>query len=169
MMEAPFEDALAFLRGDVRPKVPVKVRHYMGGNVKDVIWTDYAAPIIVGPRVVQVLADEYLDGGWRTYPVEVYGRDGRVIEGYEGFAIVGRCGRVQNSRSEVVFREFPGGSFPVRRGMFFDPNSWDGSPIFMPRGDNAMFVTDDVRKSFERARIKNVRFDRLSEIERIRS
>jgi hypothetical protein len=34
--------------------------------------------------------------------------------------------------SVQVSRIFPGGIFPVWKGLLFEPESWDGSDFFMP-------------------------------------
>lgn len=163
-MEVELEEAYALMRADLKLTNPIKVSYHMGGTPRDVIWTSYAGPLIVGARVLEVFGSF---GGWHTYPVEVYDKEGRSIEGYAGLAVVGRCGPIDDSLSEVVLREFPGGTFPVRRGLLFQPDSWDGSPLFMPsERHNAVFVTDDVREKLELHKIENLAFGRLSEIER---
>lgn len=61
----------------------------------------------------------------------------------------------------------PGGVFPYWRGLYFDPDTWDGSDIFMPGGRTGwVFVLDHVRDALEKAHVKNVAFQRLDEVER---
>jgi hypothetical protein len=131
----------------------------------DLIWTSQGVPIVVSDRVIGILSEEGFTG-WDTYPVTVVGQDGRVIENYRGLAITGRCGPLDSSMSLVVLRQYPAGTFPVRRGRFFDPSTWDGSDLFMPqRPAEHVFALAEVRVAFNRARIRNVEFQRIDELE----
>ncbi|MBN1206565.1 MAG: hypothetical protein JXB05_16885 [Myxococcaceae bacterium] len=69
--------------------------------------------------------------------------------------------------SVEVPRIYPGGIFPVWKGLFFDPASWDGSDFFMPaQRFGFVFVVEEVKKTFERAKIRNVKFTPLDQFER---
>jgi hypothetical protein len=94
-------------------------------------------------------------------------RDGEVLEGYHGLSIGGRCGPLDLQRSVEFAKPYPAGVFPAYRGLFFPPESWDGSDLFMP-GDEMLFVfaVDRVQKAFHKAKITNVAFERADLIER---
>lgn len=94
------------------------------------------------------------------------GRKGEELPPYYGLAIAGRCGGIDASRRVEVPKQYPGGIFPVRKGLYFDSDSWDGSDIFMPEGRvRWTFVLGEVRSALETARVKNVRFTPLPEVE----
>lgn len=166
IFEADLDTALALTRGELQSHAPITVRHEMGrGRPGDVTWTTLAIPVVVSLRVVDLLSDNAFTG-WSTYPVHVLDREGQVIDGYYGLAITGRCGPIEPSQSEVVFRDLPGGRVPALKGMFFDPASWDGSDLFMSVEQNALrFVREDVKSALEIAKVRNLRFERVSEVE----
>jgi hypothetical protein len=124
-------------------------------------------PRLVSERVITLLRDAGFTG-WRTYDVELVGHDGAPIPGYYGLAIHGRCGPIDYSKSEEIPTITPGGVSSHWFGLYFDPDTWDGSDLFMPEGTSGwIFVVDDVKRAFEKAKIKNVEFTNLVEIERL--
>lgn len=161
-------EPFALTRGERRPKEPLAFVHRMGGKVpSDVIWTGYVVIHIFADRVVELLRQKGFTG-WSTYPVEVRGKDGEVFPGYHGMSFPGRCGPIENARSTIVYEQMPGGVFPRHKGIFFAPETWDGSDFFMPSdGSGFVFVTEAVKEAFEKAKVKNVCFSRLDEIKRI--
>jgi hypothetical protein len=53
-----------------------------------------------------------------------------------------------------------------RRGFYFDEDSWDGSDFFMEeRPTDWIFVTRRVVDLFRLNKIRNVQFERLTEME----
>ncbi|MFL5345942.1 MAG: hypothetical protein ACJ8AT_14220 [Hyalangium sp.] len=104
--------------------------------------------------------------GWSLYDVSVRDKQGQVIPGYSGLAFTGRCGNIDYTRSVEVPRIYPAGVFPVRKGLLFDPASWDGSDLFMPAEFVGWkFVVEEVKTAFERAKVRNVEFTPLDQVE----
>jgi hypothetical protein len=107
--------------------------------------------------------------GWRTYPVEVTDRQGAVIPAYRGFAVTGRCGPFDSSKSQMIIKPPPvprGRPAPYRRGLYFDPTTWDGSDVFCSEnGWLFVVVTQRVQELFRRHKVTNVRFQRLVDVE----
>jgi hypothetical protein len=141
----------------------------MGGQEPgDVIWTTSAAPLIIHERVVELLTHSALTG-WSTYPVEVHSKSGRVVPGYAGLAVSGRCGPVDISRSAIGLRQMPGGWFPYFRGHFFVPDTWDGSDLFMAAPDHLgkvstmRFLSARGRQVLRGAKVRNLSLIRLTE------
>lgn len=139
----------------------------MGRKVPlDIIYTTIAAPIIVADRVVEVL-DSAGFTGWQTYPVELFGKDSTSIPGFQGLAVHGRCGPIENHRSNRFDKLMPGGVFPWWRGLYFEQETWDGSDIFMPSGRaSRIFVVEQVKEALEKAHVRGVAFPSLDEVER---
>jgi hypothetical protein len=163
------EDEFALLRGEVKPKVPVVFVHSMGKNPMDLIGTEYPALYLFSDRVFELFRSNGFTG-WDTYPVEVYDKDGKLIEGYQGISIYGSCGPIDNSMSEVLLKDpiTPKGKpYRVWKGLYFDLDTWDGSDIFVPKTTGFMIVTERVKVAIEKARFKNFDFERLTEIERM--
>jgi hypothetical protein len=159
-------EALALTRAELHPANPITVGWAMGGaKPGELIWTTYATPVIVADSVVQLLRSHGFTG-WSTYDVTVRGKQGQLVPGYSGLAITGRCGKIDYSRTIVVPRIRPAGIFPTGKGLYFDPESWDGSDLFMP-AENAgyKFMVEEVKEAFERAKIKNAEFTPLEQLE----
>lgn len=95
--------------------------------------------------------------------------EGSELDGYHGFAVIGRAGPIDDSLSEEVVLPPPAPQGRARRalrGACFPPESWDGSDVFACGESSAITVTEAVKEALEEAQISNVAFKRLSEIER---
>jgi hypothetical protein len=164
-------NCIGWIRGDAEPERTVRVGWAMGGACpSDVIWTTSAHPLIVHRRILDLFREEGVTG-WRSHPVQVVDKGGEAYKDYEGIGIVGRCDPIDLSRSEVTLRKLPGGWMPLFLGSYFPKESWDGSDVFMERADTKgkvtaiIFVTERARQIFAKAKVENVRFERLTERE----
>jgi hypothetical protein len=163
------EKAFGLTRAEVRPAHPIRVGWAMGSAkpADPVMWTTFVAPLLVADSVVQLLRSHGFTG-WSLYEVSVRDKGGQEHPGYSGLAITGRCGNIDWARGVEVDRIFPGGIFPVWKGLFFDPASWDGSDFFMSAdGSGYVFVVEAVKQAFERAKIRNVKFHPVDQFERL--
>jgi hypothetical protein len=160
-------DDFGLIRAEVHSANPIAVGWAMGSaEPGEVIWTTHAVPIIIADSVVDLLRTEGFTG-WSLYPVSVRNKQGQSVPGYSGLAVTGRCGNIDPSMSVQVPRIFPGGVFPVVKGLLFDPASWDGSDFFMPsKRVGYVLVVEAVKKAFERAKIRNVKFEPVDQFER---
>ncbi len=159
-------DAIALTRAEMQPSPPIKVTWAMGGaKPGDVTWTTMGTMVIVSDSLIQLLRSHGFTG-WSLYEVSVHDKQGQLLPGYSGLAITGRCGKIDYSRTIKVPRIRPAGIFPVGKGLFFDPESWDGSDLFMPAEHvGYKFMVGEVKKAFERAKIRNVHFTPLDQFE----
>jgi hypothetical protein len=165
-MQATVAEADALTRAELSAKGPVVISHYMGGAPKNVLWTTSGSPLIFHNRIIELLTAHRFTG-WSTYPVTVHGKTGNLIEKYSGFAFKGRCGPIDDSRSEVVLKDYPGGKFPIRKGLYFDPESWDGSDFFMSSdGSLFQFVSQAVLNVFKQEKVTEIGLVKLTEAER---
>jgi len=162
------EESFALTRAELHPNRPITVTWAMGSDKPvDVMWTTYATPLIVADSVVQLLRSHEFTG-WSLYEVSVRDKQGHVCPSYHGFAVTGRCGNIDWAQGIEVPRIFPAGISPVWKGLFFDPESWDGSDFFMSAdGSGYVFMVEAVKKAFERAKIRNVKFKPLDQFERV--
>ncbi|HEX8705849.1 MAG TPA: hypothetical protein VF815_43845 [Myxococcaceae bacterium] len=162
------KEAFRLTRAEVHPPHSISAEWAMGrATPVEVIRTTFAVPIIIADSVEQLLRTQEFTG-WRLYDVSVRGKEGQPIPGYKGFAVTGRCGNIDWAQGIEVPRIFPAGVFPVWKGLFFDPTSWDGSDVFMSAepDDGHVFVVEEVKQAFERAKIRNVEFTPLDQFER---
>ena len=161
-------DSCALYAAQWRPSSPIVFRSKKGASgsrAYDLIGTTHVILKLISARVVSALAPFT---GWTTYPVEVYGRKGELIPGYRGLAVTGRCGPIDNRRSQprICPPPVPQGQ-PVRRwfGLYFDSATWDGSDVFVPEGTGLTVVTEAVKVALQHNKITNVEFCQLTEAE----
>jgi hypothetical protein len=156
--------ARALTRGEFSVDEPVVFRWSQGEDAPiDVIPSELVAPIIVHERVVELLRAGGFRG-WRPYRVCIFGRDGVEIPGYAGLSIIGRSGPIDPSRSRTVMKQYPRGEFPMKVGMYFDPETWDGSDLFIPGARNThVFVVEAVKRALEAGGVRGFRYEPLPE------
>jgi len=96
-------------------------------------WTDILNPCSVGmyfvsKRFIDLLYQNNITG-WRTYPIIIMDKDGKEVSDYIGFSIIGKCGAIDYTKSEVSEkRRVPEG--PLNRyylGLYVGMNEWDGT------------------------------------------
>ncbi len=159
------EMAWQLSRGQLTPGQPLRLVAAMGGQPAPILWTRFPPLVCVHQRVVDLLSQHNFKG-WDVYPVEVYGRKGEPVPDYYGFAITGRGGEVDISRSQLITKPAPterGRPYQVYRGVYFHPEQWDGSDLFFVNGHRV--VRDTVVKAFKRAKISNVQLTPLPDEE----
>jgi len=160
-------DPTALTRNEIQPPGAIESRWVMGRRLPaDLIWTDDATPLLLSARVVSLFRQHELTG-WSTYEIDLFGKNGEPIPGYHGLSVTGRCGPIDNSMSKKVPKQFPAKVSTVWQGLYFDPSTWDGSSIFMPEGGwGYILITEAVKRALETAKVKNVAFTCLEEVER---
>jgi hypothetical protein len=166
-----YESVVGLLRGDRTSERPIAIQleHEMVGE--DVVWLDRYTGALISQRVVAILQAASITG-WTTYPIALFTLNGRRVEGYSGLAVTGRCGAINWGRSQRFVPEDKDQPFILCRGCFFDPDSWDGSDLFLwepyPHFEQFAdypFATERVLSVLEREGITNVWARRLTEIE----
>lgn len=161
-------DDMALARGDALPDEPLICRHHMGGRPRDLVGTGYGTVDLLSDRVISILRDSGFTG-WKTFPVEVYGKRGERIEGYHGFSVTGRCGPIDWSKGKKVRKPPPvpwGEGYDAWVGMYFDPATWDGSDIFVPEETAYTIMVERVVTALKKAKVTNMTFKPLTEFER---
>jgi len=153
-------------RGQRRPVRPLRLEWAEGSCLMDFTGTTAVLPNVVSQRLVDVLRENGVTG-WSTFPIELYGKNGELIEGYHGLAVTGRCGALQLGRSRVETRIGASGKpYKIKIGLFFDESTWDGSEMFVPEDTAHVFVIGKVKRLLEQAKISNVTFTPLNTLER---
>jgi hypothetical protein len=159
---------VAVFTGKIKPVFPIIVRYAMGGKLPgDVIWTTGVISPMISEKVKSIFENEGFRG-WSTYPVEVFSKSGDYIHGYYGLSFTGHCGKIDYSKSKREWRPAPtpkGKPTEVYIGEYFDQLQWDGSDFFCPDNTLCKFVLEPVMQALIKAKIKNLRFTRLTEQE----
>ena len=155
---------LPFFLGEKDPPWYVPICWSGGRKIpSDVIFAGVEV-IAIHERVRRLLLEHGFTG-WKTYPVHVLGPEQEGYEDYHGLAITGRCGPLEYTRSIPFQKQMSGGVFTYWRGEYFDEATWDGSDLFVPEGTAVILVVEEVKQAFVRAKVRNVRFTRLTERE----
>jgi hypothetical protein len=93
-------DPYALTRAETLPDAPVRFVHDEGSDLHDLMGTSYAVVDLLSDRAIRVLIDRRFTG-WTTYEVEIRNRGGDLIPGYQGLAVTGRCGPIDESLSAM--------------------------------------------------------------------
>jgi hypothetical protein len=188
-----FEKIYSMITGDVRSPMVVDLRfpdqmkefeivrgrfpsadtlvfdHVSGTRLVDWMSTTLFPVCLVSHHLISVLREAGFTG-WTTIPAHVFSKAKAQIPGYHVFGVTGRCGRIDNTRSTQVWRpakETPEKKFRTWLGLYFDPPTWDGSDIFGPDHTGWIFVVQKVKDALVKAKITNVSFEALTQIERL--
>jgi hypothetical protein len=128
----------------------LRFRHVGGGRFYDVV---PCSPmfLFISPGLRNALR---AFSGWHTTPVTFAPDDPPELASYELLVVDGRCGPLLDVRPTP---------FEFCRG-YFDPSTWDGHDLFSPPGSVSVFATEAVVRALRRARVTNVRFQRLADL-----
>ena len=143
-----------YLEGTQFPIVFHPVDSDCGKNFKDVLGMRYASYVfLISDKFKAVLEDNGVTG-WKSYPVEIYGKKGERILGYNGFSVTGRGGAMAEAYLE----------WEIARNMdwHYDPSQWDGSDIFKIY-PAYLTITRRVKDLLVSAGITGVKYTPLSE------
>lgn len=160
-------DHSALFKGTWLPSEPLVFTHHSGGTPRDLITTGFPAIKLVSEQITSILRRERVTG-WTSFPVVVTGKDRQAVEGYQGLAVTGRCGPIRKERSQIVRKAslYAGGPpRQVKVGLYFDPTTWTGHDVFSPQGVDYIFVVERVKDILEQAKVKNIDFTRLTDVE----
>jgi hypothetical protein len=161
------ETDLDLLTGDFsRVSIPVIFGQEDGSELCDVLGTGFSGLYLISDRMRDVLASSGLSG-WTSYEIRLTSRTGDEIKGYNGFSILGRCGPIDTSRSQIVKKRLvPEG--PVSkyfRGLHVGLEHWDGSDFFLPQAYYGTIITEKAAKVLKAAKLTNIELRNLEDIE----
>ena len=152
--------------GDTNLTEKIVFKHEEGIVLKDLMHSGYTALKLCSNKFIGIL-EEHDFKGWSTFPVKLYDRFNNQLEGYHGFSVTGRAGPVDHKKSQLVMPPPPiptGKTRPVKLGLYFKPENWDGSDIFTLESTTRIIVTAEVKQCIEENNITNVHFKKLTEV-----
>ncbi len=146
---------------------PLNFSHICGKRYYDILSIGYGSWLfLVSDRFLEVLETNHFTG-WKSYPVRLFEKNGTEIFGYNGFSIIGRAGKIDESKCEIVQMPDTWDSSKIKsyyKGTPIDMSEWDGSDIFMPSNNWGKFITEPVYKALKKAKITNIEFEKATEI-----
>jgi len=149
----------------------LNIRHLDGGRIPGTLfWNTVCDPFCLSSDTLDILVNNGLTG-WSAIPVTVKDKNEKTWDNYSTLIISGRADAIDYLESDITFNNFPGGLYPYFKGLYFKPDSWDGSDIFMSRADKFgkittfIYVTRKFVNAFKRAKIKNIKFVNFNDFE----
>lgn len=150
--EAELPPDISFVRGEGRCKA-------------DIIGTGSVSLYLFSSQLIQVFRAENVTG-WYSTPVRFDDETASYGE-YQALSVVGRCGAIDFARSRLVEKRKADRKEKWWRGLYFDPESWDGSDIFTPAGTAHVFMVARVAELLRLCDIDGATLVALSAVERI--
>lgn len=145
---------------------PVIFRQEYGKKWEDIIDTGWVGLFLISERFKKVLEENSLTG-WKIFAVKVFEKNGREVQGYYGFSIIGRCGAIDYRKSEVLEKRFVS-SGPLAKfckGLHIGLEHWDGEDFFLPERYYGTIITSRVANLLKKNKISNIRIDNLADVE----
>lgn len=170
-LKGDIDEVLAISRGE-KSISHLEIDYVQGGAEPDsLFWNRILEPICIKQSVAEAMQAAGLTG-WNSIPVTVRNRNGEVItEPYVAMTVTGRSAGVDYLHSAIGFHQYPGGMVPYFKGLYFDPDSWDGTDIFMEHSGadgkttGFIYVSEKLVRFFRKNKIRNIRFVPFQEYE----
>jgi hypothetical protein len=174
----PIDKPGTLLRNEYKGE-QLDIKYMEGSNEPgSLFWNSVAKPFCISQTLVDILQRNNLTG-WSTIPTKVLTKSGNhTIDNYFALTVTGRANAIDYLQTDIVFKQFPGGQFPYFKGLYFAPESWDSSDIFMERPDSDgkssafVYVTKKFVDTFKKNKVKNISFvnfnDYLTDCEMIK-
>ncbi len=158
-------DKMSLFRGE-KEYNGLDCQYLLGKRVYDLVSSGYAGVNIFSERVINLLRENNITG-WKATPCKFYNKEGELIDGYSVLSITGRTGKIDDSKSRIVKKQYAEGApfFDALIGLYPDMTQWDGSDMFAPEGTAITMVTQKVCDLFVKQKITNVMFRKITEIE----
>jgi hypothetical protein len=135
-------------------------------------WTDLLTPpsvsvCIISKKFYKILEENSVTG-LRTFPVCIIDKQERDINDYIGISIIGKCGKIDYSKSEVYEKQYvpEGPMIKYYKGMRIGLDTWDGSDFFIPVGTLSIIVTERVKSLIKINKISNISLKNILDIEK---
>jgi hypothetical protein len=145
---------------------PVIFKQASGTKLEDMLDTGTVCLHLISEKFKMLLEKNGLTG-WKTFEIEVFDKKGIEVNSYYGFTVTGRCGKIDDSKSEIITRRaVPNGPLAeYSKGLYVGLDTWDGSDFFCPEGTTYLIATKRAVDLIKADKITNVEFENLADIE----
>ena len=156
------------IKGDFEGIVfPIKFQQQSGNKLLDVLNTGTPSLYLISAKLKTLLQEKQVTG-WTSFEIELLDKKEAEIKGYYGFSVTGKCGQVDESKSEIIKKHFENGHTSYyRKGLHVGLDKWDGSDFFYPDGTSHLVTTQKIADILTGYKISNVQFRNLTEIEMV--
>lgn len=143
---------------------PVVFKQWRKGKFNDILDTGWVSLYLISENLKNVLEHNKLTG-WQIFSIQLHDLKGNEVLGYYGLSIVGRSGRTNYDRSEILEKRWiPHGPLvQYYKGVSFD--KWDGSDFFIPDKTHHIFITEKAAKILKKNQISNLILTNISDLE----
>lgn len=158
-------DTYQFMRGELPMETPIPFPRNMGHRLYDAVHCD------VG---VQLFHNRFFDAmrregvtGFDSLPATITMKD-KEIHDYRCLIVKGRAYNIDYDRGEIIDKGpmVPGGiSKIVKKGLYFDESTWDGSDFFLLDKTLHLIVTEKVKDIVEKMNLTNILFTDTVDVE----
>lgn len=150
--------------GDIR--FPVVFKQEYGSKFLDVLDTGFVSLYLISDKMKSIFQETGLTG-WSCFPIELRAKKGEDIKGYNGLSIHGRCGPIDISKSEIVYKRLvaEGPLCTFYRGKHIGLDEWDGTDFFLPENNFGIVITRRAADIIKANKLTNIRLNNLAEIE----
>jgi hypothetical protein len=145
---------------------PVIFRQEYGKNLQDVLDTGWAGMFLISDKIKTILEENQFTG-WKTYEIKVFNKEEQEIHGYHGLSIIGRCGMINYSKSEILQKNLITDAPLTKfyKGLYVGLEEWDGSDFFLPDKYFGTIITNSVAEILKSNMFTNIKIQNLAEIE----
>jgi hypothetical protein len=136
-----------------------------GSRVYDCMYDTLGSFTVVSDRLLSTITGARL-AGWESFPIRAMDRRGRAVEHVHALYVSSLSGKLDSDKTRVVVRPPPvpdGRMSYVEVGAYFDPQTWDGSDFFRPRGTSLTCCTERAKQVLEEAKLTRILFNPLTE------
>ena len=129
-----------------------------GKRMRDILDTRYPPLYLISDRFKVILEESGITG-WKSYPIALFDKRGNPVEGYHGFSITGRAGKME------MFDQLPleYGYSADADGYYFDVETWDGSDLFNTEGTQFIIASERFIKVLVENKITACDYCRLTD------
>lgn len=155
------------VKGDLTGvELPIEFKQFSGKKWTDLLNPNSVSMYIVSKRFIELLEQNTITG-WRTYPIIVLDKEGKEVNDYFGFSIIGKCGAIDYAKSKVYEKQLlpNGAKSKYYKGLPVGLDEWDNSDFFIPEGTLHIIITERVMQIIKKHKITNVVLQSLAEYE----
>lgn len=136
--ELSFEELNKLSRGEFKGmQLPITFKVISGTKWTPVLKQPTVGLLVIRKDVINKLNINKITG-FKSFNVLILEKDGKIIDDYFGFAITGKCGKIDFKKSKILERKTKVGFIKYYIGLFPNMETWDRTDIFRP--DSSLFV-----------------------------